>query len=302
MDNGAGPSGDIMFGGDMGMWEIFANTMRLVMALRLSEADPAKGQAEFTAAMNDGVIGSNAENIYFTYLADDNNDNPWEDAFETRLDFCISKFMADMMKAINDPRLGVYANKATATGTYEGMPYGVEEDDAGNIANASVSFLGNAMRQQTSPSYIYTYAQVLFSMAEAAHLGWIPGGDASAATYYNNAIRASWEQWEVYDATAYATFIANASVAYTPANAMERIAVQKWLANFLNGYEAWAEWRRLGYPQLSPAPASLNPGGGIPRRQGYPSFEATLNKENYNEAVNRIGTDDLNQRVWWDKP
>jgi hypothetical protein len=272
-----------------------------VMALRLSKVDDAKGETEFNAALTDGVISGNDENIFFTYLADNNNDNPWEDAFETRLDYAISKPMADLLKGIDDPRITVYANKALATGTYEGMPYGLSQNAAGAILNSNVSFLGDAMREQTSPTYIYTYAQVLFSLAEGAHLGWVPGGEAAAAVYYNDAIKASWEQWGVFDAGEFATYIAQPAVAYTPANAMERLGVQKWISLFLNGYEAWAEWRRIGFPVLSPAPASANP-GGIPRRQAYPAFEATLNETNYDEAVSRIGTDDLNQRVWWDKP
>lgn len=301
IDNGPSVVGDVMFNGDMGMWRIFANTQRLVMALRLSKVDAARGETEFNAALTDGVISSNDENVFYTYLADNNNDNPWEDAFETRLDYAISKPLADRLKATDDPRITVFANEALATGTYEGMPYGLAQDQAGAILNSNVSFLGDALREQTAPSYIYTYAQVLFSMAEAAHLGWIPGGEVAAADYYYDAIQASWEQWGVYDAGEFATFIVQPEVAYTPANAMERIGVQKWISLFLNGYEAWAEWRRIGYPELSPAPASANP-GGIPRRQAYPSFEATLNTDNYTEAVSRIGTDDLNQRVWWDVP
>ena len=157
------------------------------------------------------------------------------------------------------------------------------------------------MRQQTSPTYIYTYAQVLFSLAEAAHRGWIGGGDAAAADYYYDAIKASWEQWGVFNQASFTTYIAQTEVAYTPGTAMQKIALQKWIALFLNGYEAWAEWRRLDYPVLEPAPASLNP-EGIPVRQAYPAFEATLNSANYNEAVNRMtGGDDLNTPVWWDK-
>lgn len=301
MDNGATVAGDIMFGGDLGQWEIFANTMRLVMGLRLSKVDPATGQAEFNDALSDGVITSNDENVVFTYLNDDNNDNPWQDAFQTRLDYAISEPFENILSAVNDPRLAVYANKASASGNFVGMPYGLSQEAAGTYANSAVSFLGDDLREQTSPSYIYTYAQVLFSLAEAAHIGWIAGGEAAAADYYNDAIAASWEQWGVYDAAAFATYIAQPSVVYSSANAMQRIGTQKWISLYLNGYEAWAEWRRIGYPTLSPAPASLNP-GGIPRRQAYPSFEATLNKTNYDEAVGRIGSDDLNGRVWWDTP
>ncbi len=301
MDNGAPVSGDILLNGDMDHWRIFANTQRLVMALRISNVDAARGQTEFNDAVSDGVISSNAENIQYTYTADDNNDNPWQDAFETRLDYAVSELLIDTLNQLNDPRRTVYANPATATGTYVGMPYGLSESDAGAIPNANVSFLGDAVREQTSPSYIYTYAQVLFSLAEAAQRGWIPGGAVAAADYYYQGIRASWEQWGVYNAAQFATYIARPEVAYNPGNAIPLIAFQKWLALFLNGYEAWAEWRRLDHPQLNPAPESLN-AGGIPRRQAYPSFEATLNKANYDAALARMGgADDLNGRVWWDQ-
>lgn len=300
IDEGGTVSGDIMFNGDMNRWRIFANTMRMVMALRISEVDPARGQAEFNAAMTDGVITSNEENVVYNYVADNNNDNPWEDAFETRLDYTLSKPFVDTLNMLNDPRITVYANPATATGTYVGMPYGVTEAEAGAIPNANVSFLGDAMRQQTSPTYIYTYAQVLFSMAEAAKRGWITGGELAAADYYNQGIKASWEQWGVFDQADYSLYIANPKVVYKPAIGIQQIALQKWIALFLNGYEAWAEWRRLDYPVLNPAPASLN-AGGIPRRQGYPSFEATLNKTNYDAAVANQGPDNLDTRVWWDK-
>ncbi len=302
IDESSAIQGDVMFGGDMHMWQIFANTMRLVMALRISEVDPTRGQTEFNAALADGVISSNDENIQYSYLEDDNQDNPWQDAFETRLDFAISQPLADTLNALNDPRITMYANPAAATGTYVGMPYGVPESEAGAIANASISFLGDAVRQQTSPTYIYTRAQVLFSMAEAAHRGWIPGGDALAQAYYNDAIKASWEQWGVFNQGQYNAYIAQPRVAYTAGTAMQKIALQKWISLFLNGYEAWAEWRRLDAPVLQPAPASLNPGGGIPVRQAYPSFEATLNTANYNSAVQNLGgDDDLNTPVWWDK-
>ncbi len=300
IDEGSTIAGDIMFGGDMGRWRIFANTIRLVMALRISEVDAQKGAAEFADAMNDGVISSNAENVTYNYLQDNNNDNPWEDAFETRLDYAISKKMADTMNLLDDPRRWVYANPAAATGTIVGMPYGISESEAGGVANSAVSFLGDALRTQEAPSYIYTYAQVLFSFAEAAHRGWIPGGDAAAAGYYNDAIKASWEQWGVFNQADYNAYIAQPQVAYDASRAIPLIGFQKWIALYLNGYEAWAEWRRLEYPRLAPAPTSLNE-GGIPVRQAYPAFESTLNKENYDAAVSRQGADNLNTPVWWDK-
>jgi hypothetical protein len=300
IDESSTIQGDILFNGEMRRWKIFANTTRMVMALRISEVDATRGKEEFNAAIADGVISSNAENVQYNYVADNNNDNPWEDAFETRLDYTISQPLADTLNSLDDPRIAVYANKATATGTYVGMPYGITESEAGAIPNAEVSFLGDALRAQTAPTYIYTYSQVLFSLAEAARRGWIEGGEARAADYYNQGIRASWEQYGVLDETALNTYLSNPKVAYNSAIGLQQIALQKWISLFLNGYEAWAEWRRLDYPILNPAPASMNP-GGIPRRQGYPSFEATLNKANYDAAVSSQGADNLDTPVWWDK-
>ena len=73
---------------------------------------------------------------------------------------------------------------------------------------------------------------------------------------------------------------------------------------FLHGYEGWAEWRRTGFPNFI-APAPNNNGALIPRREAYPTQERAINTESYNAAVASFpytGSDDLNARVWWDKP
>ena len=87
IDSGNGPDGDILFGGDMTRWRTFANTIKMTMALRLSNADPTTGSAKFNEALSAGVISSNANNIQYTYLSEDTNDNPWQDRFETRKDY-----------------------------------------------------------------------------------------------------------------------------------------------------------------------------------------------------------------------
>ena len=299
--------GDILFGGDMQMWKKFANTLRLTMALRLSEVDPAKGQSEFNAAMGGVIALDNSENIYYTHLANQNYDNPWDDRFETRRDYCIAKPLVDRMQTIAndgvldvamDPRLPVYADPTEASGNnpeYVGMVYGVSEAEAGSISNTDVSFLGSSLRTQDAPTYIFTSAQVLFSMAEAVELGWISG---DAEEYYYDGIMASLEQYGVEDG--YATYITNSWVQFDESKAMEQILTQKWIANYLNGYEAWSDWRRTGIPSLDPASAAQNESGEIPVRQAYPTFERDLNLENYNEVVARQGEDGLDTHVWWD--
>ncbi|UZR94147.1 SusD/RagB family nutrient-binding outer membrane lipoprotein [Chondrinema litorale] len=304
IDGGAGPEGDFLFSGDMDKWKTFANTIRLVAALRLSKADPDQGKTEFVAAMNDGVVTTNEENIFYQHLADANNQNPWYAAFLTRSDYAVSNTLIDYMQSTEnggmmdvemDPRLPVFANgtESSQYSEYVGMTYGVSEAVAGGISNSDVSFLGDAFRGQDTPTYIYTAAQVLFSMAEAAELGWI---DGSVEDYYYQAIQASLDQYGVGDS--FDGFVSNSEVAFDADNALELIGNQKWVALYLNGYEAWTEWRRTGYPALEPASAALNESGKIPVRQGYPTTERDNNSENYSVVES---ADNLDTPVWWDK-
>ncbi|GHB77886.1 SusD/RagB family nutrient-binding outer membrane lipoprotein [Persicitalea jodogahamensis] len=291
--------GDLLLDGDMDRWKTFANSMRLVMALRLSEVKPDVAKAEFVSAMQAGVISSNAGNVVYDFLADENNDNPWEDRFQTRLDFNISKPMADLLLATNDPRLPVFADPAVLTQKYVGMPYGLEQGAAGAIPNGQVSFLGTDLRQQTSPGYIMTYAQMQFSMAEAALRGWITG---SAKTFYEEGIKASFQQYGVYNEAEYKAFIAQPEVAYTPAKGLEQIITQKWVSLYTYGYEAWAEFRRTGFPKLTPPANPISVSKIIPLRQGYPTTERDLNGGNYDAALTMLGgKDELDMPVWWDK-
>lgn len=296
IDNGLPVQGDFLNGGDMDKWKKFANSLRAIMALRMSKVDPALARSEFNAAVAAGVITSNADNIVYPFLAEDANDSPWEDRFETRRDWTVTEGMVNMLKAYNDPRLPVYADIALLKQDYVGMPYGLDESQAGSISNGNVSFLGTALRQQTSPGYIITAAQIHLAMAEAAVLGWT---SENPETHYNAAITSSLNQYGV-GANA-ASYLAQPGVKFDATKAMEQIGNQRWIALFLNGYEAWSEWRRTGYPVIEAPQPNLNPGGEIPRRQAYTTTERDLNGANYNEAVLRLGgQDDLNGRVWWD--
>lgn len=292
--------GDILLNGDMAAWKRFANTTRMIMALRLSKVDPAKGKTEFESALADGVISSNAENVNYKFIAGDpNNYNPWYTNYsvDNRNDYALSKTLADYMATKDDPRLKVYGENL-AGGVVKGLEYGRQA--AVNIP-AAYSRIGNAFRSAGSSLNIYSYAQVLFMMAEAAKIGYIAGGDAVAADYYYDAIQASWEQYGVFEATTYATYIANPAVAYDPAKGYEQIMTEKWVHMYLNGWEAWNDWRRTGYPVLTAAADAVDP-KGIPRRLGYPSNEKSLNGTNYSAAVTSMGGDDNYIRVWWDKP
>lgn len=300
-DNGAGPTGDILYHGEVEKWRRFANSLRVRMALRISKVDPAKAKAEFEAAVEDGVFTSHADNAIFQYLGNGAFDNPWYLSFLTRTDNAVSKTMVDMLLALDDPRLQAYADPVNPgePDTYAGMPYGVGNGEAGGYGFDQVSLPNSTnVIAKDSGVPILTYAQILLFLAEGAANGWDAGG--TAANFYNAAIKASMEQWGVFDEAEYNNYVQHPAVAYDPAKATQLIGEQKWIATFMQGYEAWAEWRRLGYPDLQPAPAAANNSGQIPRRQAYPASESQNNKANYDQAVTRQGADNLDTKVWWD--
>ncbi|WP_420147740.1 SusD/RagB family nutrient-binding outer membrane lipoprotein [Spirosoma sp.] len=297
-DGGAAPSGDILLSGNTARWKKFAASLRLIAALRLSKVDPATGKTEFNAALTDGVLASNADNVQYKFLADANNENPLYTNYvrSNRKDFALSNTFVDYLKKLNDPRLPVFA-APNLKGEYVGAPYGVFPAP-GKAQDYSLA--GSAISSQTAPVNLMTYAQVLLAQAEAAKLGWTTG---NAKTLYEAAIKASMQQWlgSAYTDAAYNTYIAQPDVAYTDAKAIELIGNQRWIALFFQGTEAWNEWRRTGYPVLKPAPTTLNGGTDIPRRLAYPVTETTLNAANYATVTASQGKDDQYTRVWWDK-
>ncbi|MEA5424969.1 SusD/RagB family nutrient-binding outer membrane lipoprotein [Arcicella lustrica] len=297
-DGGKAVVGDILLSGSATRWKKFANSLRMIMALRLSKVDPAKGKAEFAAALADGVLASNADNVKYTYLTESNNEHPLYNNYivTNRKDYALSDVFVNKLLATNDPRIAGMADK-NINGVYSGVPYGVFPAAA---KAQDVSLAATAIRQQNSSVNVVTYAQILFSQAEAAKLGWITG---DVKTLYEAAVKASIQQWLGTAATdaVVTTYLAQDAVKYDDAKAYELIATQKWIALFYQGNEAWAEWRRTGYPVLTPAAKPLNPSGQIPRRMAYPVTETTLNKVNYDKVVASQGPDTQDTRVWWDK-
>lgn len=315
-DGGSTVKGDILFSGNIAKWKKFANQIRMNMALRLSKVDPSTGKTQFNAALAAGVLTANSDNMFYNYLAESPNENNMYNNYNVakRYDYTIGKTLLDFMQGLTDPRLPVYAEKNNA-GNYVGMPYGITQaaagaftiggfNTAGVFVPGSVSALAAKFRLQNSAVSIYTYAESRLAVAEAYKLGWISGApdDANATIAYNAGITASMSQHGVAAATITA-YLAQPNIIYTPANAVQQIINQKWIANYEGyGYEAWADWRRTGFPAISPSPVAQNIGGQIPRRQVYTTNESSLNKANYLNVVASQGPDELSTRVWWDKP
>ena len=289
-------SNDIIYGGDMTKWKKLGNTIRLLMALRLSEVDAAKGAAEYNKALAAGIMTSNADNLVFKHLADANNQSYWygQVVNQNREWWAITDNMVAMLSPVNDPRLAVFGQPTKKNGSYTGLRFGTESGQ--NVTDFSL--LGTAIIAQNSQIHLVTYAQALFAQAEAAKRGWITGADVTAKTNYDAAIQASVLQWTGSTSGALA-LTTKPGVIYSPATAMKQIANQRWIHLFMNGYEGWAEWRRTGYPDNLIEPK----GKAIPTRNAYPPNETFTNAANYNAAVASAfaGKDNLYGKVWWDK-
>lgn len=325
--------GDILFNGDLMKWKKFANSLRLRLLMRRSDrVDPT---TDMTTIFGDPttypILESNSDNVALQYLSSNPNNHPINENRKTRDDHRVSNTIIDYLYTdapSPDYRVVVFAELAPGAGDWVGLPNGMLAADAaaynGNgIANTSK--IGTYFSKATAPGMLLSYAEVLFIKAEAAARDFIPGGHGAAENAYHNAIKASWDQFnadgtfasklEIWRSTfeswgmgptdniydyAWQDFVDwGGTYDYSESDALELIATQKWVALFDQGLQAHFEWRRTGFPVLTPAIAGQN-NGKIPVRAYYPSDEAGTNPTNLAAAVARQGTDDLNTRVWWD--
>ncbi|HEY0037214.1 MAG TPA: SusD/RagB family nutrient-binding outer membrane lipoprotein [Longimicrobium sp.] len=291
--------GDLIYDGDMPSWKKFANSLRLRAAMRLSQVNPTLARTEAAAAIAAGVFTSNADNAVLNYTPSAPSQSPLylnQIGFGgSRDDHGISATMVNTLKALNDPRLPVYAQPAPVDKQYRGAMNGPSDANA-PVLN-TISRLGTYFLRADWPAPLMTYAEVLFLRAEATQRGYVAG---DAAALYRAGIRASMEMYDVPTASINA-YIAQPSVTY---NGLSSIAQQKWIALFMNGPEAYAEVRRLNSPTLTPASGSVI-GARIPVRIFYPTNEESYNKANLEAAVARNGgqgiPEGLLTPVWWDK-
>lgn len=317
-DPGVGGA-DPIYGGDLGKWRRFANSLRARYAMRIVNVDPAKADAELKAALADpgGVFQGNADNARLVWPGDGVSDNPWAVTLKTRDDRRMSRTLMSLMVPVNDPRVPVYAQPVVDSSIYRngfgGMPNGLAQDSAGKwfrLASrpgtifypgvTSYGTFGTAAGARM-PSYLMTYAELAFIEAEAAarNIGGLTPGQA--AGFYTAGIRASMNQWGVTDDASISGFLARPEVAYQGGPAgLKQIATQKWIALFTDGAQAWSEWRRTCQPSsVVPGPSTIVP--YVPRRFFYSITEASVNAANLAAAIARQGPDNFGTRMYWDK-
>jgi hypothetical protein len=303
-------TGDLIYGGELTKWQKFGNSLRLRLALHLSNANPAKAASEAAAAVAaaGGVFTSNADNAELMYLASSPDQNPiYGDAHVgNRDDYGLSRSFVDTLKSWADPRLPVYAQIPPAGTPYRGLANGLLDGEKIDTLDALkyISRIGALWRETPdAPLEFLSYSEVLFLQAEAAERGWIPGGSAAAATFYHNGIVANLVQYGLEADTA--AYLAQAKVGYDAAGAtlaghLQQIAFQKWLSMFMQGAEAWTEWRRTLVPTIvAGCHAVLDQ---IPERLPYDDNEAVLNKASLDAAVASQGFsagNDLTKPLWF---
>lgn len=280
-------AGDLIYAGEVALWQKFANSVRARLLNRAKHKNAAYAtELQALLSTQDNLIASNAENAKMSYVnATPDGSNPIysNKHNDGRNDHTVSKTLVDLMTG--DPRLFVYADTNNA-GIYVGQPNGTVEPNP----FSAISQIGKAFRDDpTNPSYLFTYAEVLFIKAEA-------NNDKQA---YLDAIIASCEQHGV---TADAGFLAAAAAAYD-ANAAKAVGTQKWLALFGDGPEAFTEFRRTGFPtEVVEVPGTAYPGQGVPRRFPYPTSETGNNKANLAAAIQSQSIDAsglFGNKMWW---
>ncbi|MCY4158772.1 MAG: SusD/RagB family nutrient-binding outer membrane lipoprotein [Bacteroidetes bacterium] len=323
--NSGSPSfggGDLIYQGDVEKWRKFANSLMLRLGMRLTEVDPGAAQSWVQKAIAGGTMESNDDIAYVPHNDPAGWPNGNGQVFGADGNPRMSEFFVNWMKDHNDPRLFVYGQTPVAGADPIGLPNGritggsdpnigienhaswVSCDSGATPCGMDIYMVPNDVITGTDdPMFFMTYAEVEFLKAEAAVRGWYSG---DAATHYTNGVRAAMEYLAMYGA---AGAISSADIdaylaanPYDPANGLKMISEQIWAAVLLNEYEAYANWRRTGYPELTPTNHPRNvTGGTIPRRLRYRALEAVANPENYAAAIAAQGPDELTTRIWWDK-
>ena len=163
---------------------------------------------------------------------------------------------------------------------------------------------------RSCPEFILTYAETELLLAEAAARGWNVG--ASASAHYKNGLSGALQSYGTFNAAgAISAAVADAYATANPLditsmdNSLKQINTQFWITTgtLFNWIETWNNWRRSGYPVLTPVnyPSNFS-NGTIPRRFIYPQSETSTNGANYKAAASALGGgDQYTSRMYWDK-
>lgn len=318
---------DPIYFGDVNKWVKFANTLRLRLAIRIAYVDAtlAKTEAEKSANNACGFVDDADARAEYKGLPNAAAINPiWQQAYEWN-ENRMSAPMDSYLNGYNDPRISIFF-KPAGDGQYHGVRQGIFADGA-NQADYQGDKISNVNLSENSPVLFMAAAESYFLRAEAALRGWSMGG--TAKDFYEGGIKMSMQELGVSGADAYianstatpAAFVDNAgsdnaaapstiTIAWNDGDSfetnLERIIVQKWIASWGNSCEAWAEYRRTGYPKMFPVKYNYSDGAVSSdlqiRRLPYPRTEYNTNNAVVSAAISVLGgADNCGTKLWWDK-
>ncbi|QIU96475.1 SusD/RagB family nutrient-binding outer membrane lipoprotein [Bacteroides faecium] len=316
---------DDVYYGNIEKWSKYLHSLQLRMAMRLSYIPEMKTEAQRIAetAVAAGVIEDNADNAQL-HVAE----NRSALCFNNWGDYRIGADIICYMNGYQDPRLEKYFTKGAGKDAagYYGLRIGIQP--TGVSDDALISTYSNRLMTDTDPYIWMTAAEVAFLRAEGELRKWSMGG--AAKDFYEKGIALSFDQYGVSGAAAYASNNSLRPSPYTdplgkyntsaPSSItiawneetegnhfeenLERIITQKWIAIYPLGIEAWSEHRRTGYPKMLPIVDNKSSFSNLTdigiRRLHYPAEEYSLDGGHVAEAVQMLGSDGINVRLWWD--
>ncbi len=317
---------DQIYAGSADKWYRFANSLRLRLATRIAYKEPVLARQEAEKAIAAGVILTNADNAAVISTVNSLN---WLSRWTYIDEFRMSASMQSVLSGYADPRLNEYYSPAVSGGEFKGLRNGlpaVEKIGTNNATHSfvSVKYLPIARGGANLPNRLLSAAEVAFLRAEGALRGWNMGG--TDRDLYNAGIRLSLSERTTATSSQIDAYIISTNtpiavkdkwntppmtdipVLYQQAGSfekkLEQIITQKWIALYPDGWEAWSERRRTGYPKGYPLINSLNttvPKDALMRRIKFTSGEISTNKAAVEEARKLLnGPDQNNTRLWWD--
>lgn len=331
-----GGTADVIYQGDVNKWIKFANTLRLRYAIRISGVEPELAKAEAEAAIAEGVfeVSPDDDALMEKNNIDFNSISEMSEWFE----FNMSAAMESILKGYNDPRIDEYFMPAQNTGTYEGLRNGLSINQLAlpqnnKLANSHIGprwsspGRGGWSNYFSTPANVMSTAEAFFLRAEGALLGWEMGG--SVKDLYESGIKNSMTQWGITDQNVIDAYINGKTTPIAPNDYLnsppaadvpvefdltdvsiqrKQIAIQKWLALFPDGVEAWADYRRRDHDVLPLYPVANSDNPDIPdptvnwiRRIPFLSFEYETNGAEVEKAVKLLnGPDKITTPLWWD--
>jgi hypothetical protein len=297
---------DIIFGGDIELWRAFANTLKLRAYLRLSQVDPAKAQAGIAALYATSPVFL-TEDASIAYTTTGGNDNPLYNemvGLGRTQNVVASATAVQQFNRNSDPRVFELYDVNIATGTnvpedtIAYIPQGTYRANTLKRVSPPSSLVGGRATDPlsaTAPVKLISAAESYFLQAEVANRGWATAGDVTSL--FNQGITASFAACGIPgEAAAYIATAPDARLTGSPADQLRLIITQKYYAMCgFQGFEAWTEWRRTGYPDfLVVSAASIIGEGRMPLRFLYPNTEVNTN-------LNFPGSVPVYEPVWWDK-